>query len=850
MKNKLILVLFVGACLVGLDIYIKEVSNLNTLAKKMIRKGKFHKPLDHLSTMQKISLWEEISRMTPPFQMAAGDWTFIGPDRLTNPNHWGSSVEYTGRLRVMDFYPTGTNDIGLTIGSASGGVWAIEDNGAGFDNKTPISLQGDLNSLAIGSVARHPFNPDIIIAGTGEATQRTGTGIWITSDRGAHWDSVGWPSTATKPWYFHRITFSSLDSNLVFAAAQNGFYRSTDGGLNWSQTLGLEVTDLAIHPSNDDTILIATKGSGASFLKSYNKGLTWNPVSMVPSMILDTKFAWCQEEESIIYASVSASAGPSPTLGIFKSTDGGESWAACNMQNIDGSPYLDYHYPNQGAYNNAMWVHPIYSNIAIAAGGCMMRTTDGFNFIVQLFGNRYHPDVHDFCNDANATRLFAATDGGLFLSYDNGGTWSDELNVLPVTQFYQLDVHPNGINMAGGTQDNGSVAYAQEGAEFKWFTSLFGDGYTASFNPNNASEVVVVHDVGRDDLLFSTNGGKNVTPSSVPVGCEGAKEARWEGSDTIIWPHADVPYLIGGNNIYFRDILGSWVGPHPPGFPNTVARLGVSNRHRSDESPTLYISLAMGSNSKMWKKNRVSGLFYDISVGLDTSSGIYYEIFANKKLRDVVVITAVPNSAKKVLRSITAGDSWENVTGNLPNNLPVKCAWSHPHNADVMLVGTNEFGVFRTDDGGITWYPWNEGFPKGMDISSISHIPPNDNNDTLYVVASSYGRGVWKKGMFGVPLGISYKSDHSKQGLVKMNQILPSQPGFFNLGFNQWDGEMIKLQVMDMAGRVMFPEAAFTNLNNGFQQVDFPVGYLPKGIYIVTASNEKGVEASCRVVVQ
>jgi photosystem II stability/assembly factor-like uncharacterized protein len=86
-----------------------------------------------------------------------------------------------------------------------------------------------------------------------------------------------------------------------------------------------------------------------------------------------------------------------------------------------------------------------------------------------------------------------------------------------------------------------------------------------------------------------------------------------------------------------------------------------------------------------------------------------------------------------VLKTVDAGVSWTDITGNLPQ-APVNVvtlAGAAP------VVGT-DLGAFMTTDGGATWLRVGRGLPRAPVMDIRYHRPTN----RLY--AATFGRGMWK----------------------------------------------------------------------------------------------------------
>src|SRR5436190_11887205 len=241
----------------------------------------------------------------------------------------------------------------LYIGQVNGGVWRSDDSGRTW---TPIFDSQPTQS--IGAIAVAPANPDIIYVGSGEGLLRpdlsVGNGMYKSTDAGHTWTHLGLNDTQQ----IGAVVVDPRDSNRVYAAVlghpygpsgQRGVFRSTDGGATWKCVLFKDENtgayDLEIDPSNPN-ILYATmwearlgptedgnefQGTGGGIFKSSDGGDTWRQLkSGLPDNLVQADVAIAPSEPKRLYAVVAmnethdymSGAG----LGFFRSDDAGETW--------------------------------------------------------------------------------------------------------------------------------------------------------------------------------------------------------------------------------------------------------------------------------------------------------------------------------------------------------------------------------------------------------------------------------------------------------------------------------------------------------------------------------------------
>ena len=198
-------------------------------------------------------------------------------------------------------------------------------------------------SVASTGVLKHP---NIFYMGS------TGGGVWKTEDYGIHWSNIsdGFFNTGT----VGAIAVSESDPNVVvvgmgehaargvMTSMGDGVYKSEDSGMTWKH-IGLDfsrhISNIEIHPSNPDIFFVAVQGAqyGPSkergVYKTSDGGQTWKKVLYVNDRVGASSLSMDMNNPRILYATMwehertpwqMKSGGPSS--GIYKSTDGGQNW--------------------------------------------------------------------------------------------------------------------------------------------------------------------------------------------------------------------------------------------------------------------------------------------------------------------------------------------------------------------------------------------------------------------------------------------------------------------------------------------------------------------------------------------
>jgi hypothetical protein len=229
--------------------------------------GKFHD----------IDIWREYEKhgllnRGPADDFGLGNWVSLAYGEE------GYGNDGNGRINCMAFHPT--NPDKYWIGAAWGGIWMTEDNGNTWTPQSDFIAQTAIGAIAI------PDDYDVsqtIYLGTGDRGYFyvRGVGILKSTDGGATWQNTSLSHQSPVNLAVGRILIQPSDLNVLFAAASNGIYKSTDAGENWTRKKILRGKDMEFHPLHDSIIYASTYGYGTDTVYIYRSadwGETWTQV--------------------------------------------------------------------------------------------------------------------------------------------------------------------------------------------------------------------------------------------------------------------------------------------------------------------------------------------------------------------------------------------------------------------------------------------------------------------------------------------------------------------------------------------------------------------------------------------
>lgn len=355
------------------------------------------------------------------------------------------------------------------MGATGGGVWKTSDFGYKWDNVS----DGYFSSPSIGAITVAPSDNNIVYVGTGSDGIRSnviiGKGMYRSADAGKSWDFIG----LEKSYQIGAVEIHPDNPDVVYVAAignpfgpnkERGVYRSKDGGQNWEQILFVSdqigAADLVFAPDDPNT-LYATMWYGerkpwtiisggqqmGGVYKSTDGGDTWKKLSagLPDGLIGKADLAVSAADPDRVYVLIEAPEGEG---GVYRSDDRGESFA---LQSTF-APLLDrpFYYCNLYADpNDADKLFGSATQFWVSADGGKnwkrASTPHGDNHDLWI-----HPDDSDVWIQSN--------DGGANITRDGGKNWSTQEN-QSTAELYQVEVDDQfPYWLYAGQQDNSTIA--------------------------------------------------------------------------------------------------------------------------------------------------------------------------------------------------------------------------------------------------------------------------------------------------------------------------------------------------------------------------------------------------------
>ena len=664
----------------------------------------------------------------------------------------------------------GVNDDALLyyVGTAGGGAWKTVDAGKSLTN-----ISDSIHVASVGAVAVNPKDENDVWLGAGETNPRNDVipeaGLYHSTNGGRSWtkisafpsDAEGVSKIAIDPSDPKHVVIGVL-GNAFGPSASRGVYATFDGGATMTRTLFVSqqsgVSDLAMDPSNPNVIFAGiwhaqrrpwamTSGAATDdgLYKSTDGGKTFAAVTGngLPTAPLGRiGLAFAPSNPKRIFALIESKVGL-----LWRSDDGGTTWTMVSKDTkVDQRPF----------YFSHVRVSPTSENTVYGVSMLLASSFDGgtkFNFTA--FG--VHSDLHDMWIANDGKRMALAGDGGIATSNNSGATWSSAQN-LPVGEVYRVGLSNSAPYLVcGGLQDNqGWCAPAFTGgngiANRDWMQVVGGDGEWTVPDPLHPH--VVWSDAENGEIVnlnVVTHDSSAIRPYRATAADEftlaNAKyRFDWEAPIAFAAYNPHLGFL--GGNVVFQTADG---GAHWTVISPDLTANDKSKQQPSKDSVT---------------QDESSAENYDTLLDIETSPLHNGEIWTG-------------SDDGLVHLTMDGGKHWRNVT---PPDLPPDSAIETiaPStlqdgvaylSADRHIVNDRATYFFMTSDYGIHWQRITNGIPAGEYARAIR--PDIRNRDIVY---AGTNRGIY----ISCDRGATWQSFQQNLPTVEVRDIR-MQPQFDDL---------------------------------------------------------------------
>jgi photosystem II stability/assembly factor-like uncharacterized protein len=607
---------------------------------------------------------------------------------------------------------------------------------------------GDIRAVAVD-----PTHPSTVYAGSWDYFERFGAGVYKSTDSGRHWSlsNRGLRSTSV-----YSLAVDPVTTTTVYVGTQSGgIFKSTDGGGHWaaidSGVLETEVHAIAIDPADHQTLYIAAQyhsyPPSSSLYKSTDGGSSWSPIdnglggnTSVEALAIDPVDA------STVYAGTDGG-------GVYKSIDGGASWQKAS-NDLDNTPYVV-----------ELALDPVAPDTLYATaydrdleyGPAVFKTTDGgasWSRMMNGFPSEAEPVALAIDPQADLTVYASAFDQntydplGLYKTTDGGASWTLMGEGMFPSTAEAIVVDPVQTDVVYAGSEAGVYRTSDGGGLWRY----------ASSGLLNASVDSLAMDPSQPDILYAGTAAGGVFKTSnaglswIPIhngllNGEGATDYRAIAIDPL---DPSTVYAGSFRDGVFKSTDGglSWTQRNA-GLPNTeVWTLAVD--------PAIEGTAYAGVGGALYKT--VDGAASWTAVRRVPCCPTVYAMIFDPTDPSIIYISVYDSNRPGVYKSTDGGEDWAFAGKGLgtltPNSLAID-----PSDPQTLYAGTscsspNIACIFRTTDGGRSWFPTGAQFMQSVTSLAIDPISTstiyagtedtnNGGADGLGVMRSTDGGATW-----------------------------------------------------------------------------------------------------------
>ncbi len=682
-----------------------------------------------------------------------------------------------------------------SIFKSSDGYWVTTTDNSGLsdsnlylvDSKTFIWELKKTISGNMGGVVVNASNSNQIAFYT-EATSNSDSGVFVSKDGGKTWDEAKIDGSQ-----YSAITIGSQNTSTLYVAGRhfpNGedcedeededdctpeknsaIFISNDFGTSWIKSSSIpkgvfkeieleegqeleeedidKVRVLYVSPSDDDHIFVGTSNL---LLKSNDRGSSWESLSDTFHRSDIKGLAIHPNNPNIIYARIglytfsdcSDVDNDDPDYeesvskycpGIYKSTDGGESWKL--LEEVTGDPSEGGVYINE--YNDS----EIYS---VFGRETFISKDAGISSDVFL-DTKEHPVIPDVGVEIitfgeSESEVFMAGLQGVYRTYDNGKTWIETNTGFVGSEVVDLVTSLDGTMYA--TTYNLGIFKSTDGGK-NWVFASFGI-------KNWYGMQLATHPEDADTLFTTTNGG---VYKSTNAG------KSWELiGDSDLCDDEDA-----GGNCHYHGIVVEKEAPFK-------VLVGSGGDQYAKEGVGLTGS---EDNGESWR-NSDDGFVRDVHVSkliIDpNNSNVFYATTQGE-----TEYTDKVGDGAGVFKSTDRGNNWTQINNGL-NSLETNVLAVDPNDSDVLYLGTDDDGIYKSINGGENW---KKLIPTASFGVGDIIVDPQDSNN-VYMGTVDYFRLSESRGVLG-DFGV-YKSTDGGTTWEEFNSGL-NHLGVFSLELSE-----------------------------------------------------------------
>ena len=414
--------------------------------------------------------------------------------------------------------------------------------------------------------------------------------------------------------------------------------------------------------------------------------------------------------------------------GVYKSTNGGESWERVNSLNT------------RPMYFSVIRVDPSDDQRVYVLGVSQSQSKDGGVTFTSDFGRGVHADAHDLWIDpADGRHMVIGCDGGFYVTNDRGANW-DHVNTAAVGQFYDVTISDHKpYRVFGGLQDNGSwggPGVSRHGGAINadWVSVGGGDGFVCRTDREDP------------DLVYSESQNGAISRRNLRTG-EYAfiRPPREQGlSYRFNWR---TPFELSRHNTRIFYTAGNYVwrsldrGDDLQRISPEITLTKRGSATALSESPRDPDVLYVGSDDgALWVTRNGGKDWRNLTKSLPVETPMWVSTIEASRFADGRVYVCLDghrsdSDAPHVFVSEDFGETFRPLGEGLPRG-STRALREDPLREDMLYLGT-EWAFFVSLNRGRDWTRFNQDLPS-VAVHEIAVHPEVDE-----IVLATHGRSLW-----------------------------------------------------------------------------------------------------------
>ena len=626
------------------------------------------------------------------------NWTPIGPLE-TYEN--GGIVTGSHQVNVYTIAQSNSNPLVMLCGTETGAIFKSTDKG---DNWFPLG--NSFFNDGVSSVEIDPTNADIMFVGSSNR-------IYRSTDGGISWSQV----LNVSSLHIYEFAINPLNNQIIFAAGNKGLYKSIDGGSSWSQVYTEVCWDIKFKSDDAQTIFLLKSNTSlklTEFYKSIDGGATFTLKSngwFVPtstSSIGGARMGVTNADANRIYVAMLGNVDDYATdvnfIGVYRSDNAGESWTLPYDQNNDGIPNNN---PG-GLYSANHWCFSCFD----------------------INGGSYDQGFYNLAIDVSDTdpnkflmgmlNLFKSENGGV--TFNRWGGYACD----SCTPYYR---HPDHQDILVNGND---VFVATDGGI---------DLYDANLNIIRAINKGIN---GSDNWGFGQGWNEDVVTAGRYHNGNGVYHTNYGNGKFISLGGGEsaTGYVSLGNNfqVYHSDISAQKITSNLTTLNTSIPNFALfpnesyytSNKSEIVYDPRYFNHMYMGSENKLWKSEDGGYSFNLIQAFGSSTDNIVTGIEVSRQNPNIIFVAQRDGSLAKLWRTQDGGISWTQIT--LPSTHVTMYLSLNESNTLFIGFGSGSNKVFKSNDLGNSWINLTTSTISSQGVTGV--IVQMGTNDGVYITMS------------------------------------------------------------------------------------------------------------------